>query len=64
MLMGVFFGYLLIWSKSIWIPIIAHFVNNATAITFYYLYNINVVNVDIENIGAENNVHGLCWIGM
>ena len=56
MLMGVFFGYLLIWSKSIWIPIIAHFVNNAIAVTFYYLYNIKVVNVDIENIGAENNI--------
>ncbi len=56
MLMGLFFGYLLVWCKSIWIPIIAHFINNATAVTFYYLYNINVINTDIENIGAEKDM--------
>ncbi|NOZ45879.1 MAG: CPBP family intramembrane metalloprotease [Chlorobi bacterium] len=55
MLLGLYFGYLLIWSKSVWVPIIAHFINNATAVTFYYLHNIKFVNVDIENIGTEKN---------
>ena len=38
MLLGVFFGYMLLWSKNIWIPIFAHFVNNATVtiLAFYY----------------------------
>lgn len=56
MLMGVFFGYLLVWSKSIWLPVIAHFINNAFAVTFYYLYNIKLINVDFENIGAEKDM--------
>lgn len=32
MLLGAYFGYLLLWSKSMWLPIIAHFTNNATAV--------------------------------
>lgn len=32
MLLGAYFGYLLYWSKNIWIPIFAHFCNNAMAI--------------------------------
>ncbi len=32
MLLGAFLGYLLYWSKSIWVPVAAHFLNNATAI--------------------------------
>ncbi|MDR0430267.1 MAG: CPBP family intramembrane metalloprotease [Tannerellaceae bacterium] len=32
LLMGAFFGYLVFWSKNIWIPILAHFFNNATAV--------------------------------
>lgn len=32
MLLGAYFGYLLLWTRSIWIPVFAHFINNATAI--------------------------------
>ena len=32
MLLGAYFGYLLLWSKNMWLPIIAHFTNNATAV--------------------------------
>ncbi len=31
MLMGALFGYLYYWGKSIWLPILAHFANNAYA---------------------------------
>ena len=30
MLLGAYFGYLLVWSKSLWLPITAHILNNAT----------------------------------
>jgi membrane protease YdiL (CAAX protease family) len=36
-LLGVFLGYLLYWSNSIWVPIFAHFLNNAIAVTGSYL---------------------------
>lgn len=32
MLLGAYFGYLLVWSKNIWLPVIAHFFNNAMAV--------------------------------
>ncbi len=32
MILGAYFGYLLYWSRNIWIPVFAHFINNAFAI--------------------------------
>lgn len=32
MLLGAYFGYLLYWGRNIWIPVFAHFVNNAFAV--------------------------------
>jgi membrane protease YdiL (CAAX protease family) len=34
--LGIILGYLFYWSGSLWIPIIAHFINNALAIIFSY----------------------------
>ncbi len=34
--LGILLGYLLYWSKNLWIPIIAHFVNNALAVILSY----------------------------
>ena len=32
MLLGAYFGYLLYWGKSIWLPVFAHFTNNTVAV--------------------------------
>ena len=37
MLLGVLFGYLLVYGKSIWLPILGHFLNNATAVVMAYV---------------------------
>jgi membrane protease YdiL (CAAX protease family) len=37
MLMGAVFGYMFYWGKSIWLPIIAHFINNATAVIYTFV---------------------------
>ena len=34
--LGLVLGYLFYWSGSLWLPIIAHFFNNAMAVTFAY----------------------------
>lgn len=36
-LLGVFFGYLMFWSGNIWLPVLAHFFNNAIAVTLYFI---------------------------
>ena len=37
MLMGALFGYALVWTGSLWIPILMHFTNNAMAVILYFL---------------------------
>lgn len=32
LLMGAFFGYLLLWSRSIWLPVLAHVLNNSAVV--------------------------------
>ncbi|MEA3316852.1 MAG: CPBP family intramembrane glutamic endopeptidase [Bacteroidota bacterium] len=53
MMMGVLFGYLFVWSGSIWLPILAHFMNNSIAVVFYYFYG-DTVTEQIDNLGATN----------
>lgn len=38
LLLGVFFGYLVVWTRNIWTAVIAHFVNNSMVVilAFYY----------------------------
>ena len=37
MLMGALFGYMLVWTGSLWIPILMHFINNAMAVLLYFV---------------------------
>jgi len=37
LVLGAMFGYMLEWSGTLWLPVIAHFVNNTTAVIAYYL---------------------------
>jgi membrane protease YdiL (CAAX protease family) len=60
MLMGAFFGYLLIWSKNLWFPVIAHFTNNAIAVIFYYFKFNGFKLPDIDSVGTGNTI----WIGL
>ena len=59
LLMGAFFGYLLVWSGNLWLPIIAHFTNNVLAVLFYYfksngyqLPDIDIIELEIQ-LGLE-----------
>lgn len=52
LLLGVLFGYLLVWSGSMWLPVAAHFFNNAFAVTAMFLIDKNVLNPSLEDIGA------------
>ncbi len=46
MLLGALFGYLLVWSKSLWLPMLAHFLNNATAVITAYVYQKKGISLD------------------
>jgi len=55
MLLGALFGYLLVWSGSLWLPIIGHFVNNAAAVVATYLFKEEMMSLDPDKIGTEND---------
>ena len=52
-LIGAMFGYLMVWSGSIWLPIVAHFVNNAAAVLLSYFILDGRIDRSIESIGAN-----------
>lgn len=49
MLLGVIFGYLYLWSGSLYVPIFAHFVNNTFTLVMIYLNNKHIINFDVES---------------
>ncbi len=55
LMLGLLFGYLFVWSGTVWLPIIAHFVNNASAVVVYYLYNTGKITTDAEDFGSTDN---------
>ncbi len=48
MLLGAVFGYLYYWTGSLKLAIFGHFVNNGFVLLMTYLYNIKVLNINIE----------------
>lgn len=40
MLIGAFLGYLLVWSGSLWLPVLAHALNNSMAVISYHYESV------------------------
>jgi hypothetical protein len=57
MLLGAFFGYLLFWSGNLWLPILAHTINNGLGVLFYYLKFNGVQVPDLDTIGTGNTLY-------
>lgn len=51
LVLGLLLGYMFYYSRSIWVPIIMHFVNNGTAVVLYYLNCKGITNIDVETFG-------------
>ena len=61
MLMGALFGYMLVWTGSLWVPMLMHFVNNAMAVLLYFI--ANKANWDMDKIDAIGTGNTL-WLGI
>lgn len=49
LIMGVFFGYLLIWTRSIWVPVFAHALNNSVVVVAASIFGREVTLLDAES---------------
>lgn len=64
MFLGILFGYLLVWSGSMWLPIIAHFLNNALAVTAMFMIDKNMLNPEVEEIGSTSGSYYMAAISL
>lgn len=53
--LGIVLGYLFVVGKSIWYPIVAHFINNAVGVIFYYLVYQQKASDSLEEIGTSES---------
>lgn len=54
MLLGAYFGYLLLWSRSIWLPAAAHAFNNTLYVIAQWCYMRNgEPEVNVNNVGLD-----------
>ena len=61
MLMGALFGYMLVWTGSLWIPILMHFTNNAMAVLLYFVaYRAGWNMEQVDAIGTNDTL----WLGV
>lgn len=49
LILGALLGYLFVWSRNLWVPIVVHFFNNALVITFNFFFKDNLIYQSIEN---------------
>ena len=61
MLLGALLGYLLCWSGSLYLPMLAHCTNNAAAVCCYYLAEKGWVEDEtIDTLGSGDTL----WLGV
>ena len=56
LLLGIFLGYFFYITKSLWVSIFMHFLNNGSAVVVYYLHNKGIIEADMEHFGSTSNI--------
>lgn len=52
LMLGAMFGYLFVWSGTIWVPVCAHFFNNAVGVLGLYFIRQGQLDPSVEEIGS------------
>ncbi|MCQ2342454.1 MAG: CPBP family intramembrane metalloprotease [Paludibacteraceae bacterium] len=61
MLMGALFGYMLVWSKNLWLPVLMHCTNNAAICILYYIAQVHDIDTkSMDTFGTGDTL----WIGI
>lgn len=65
-ILGVLLGYLFVFSRNLWIPILIHFLNNALVVTLSFFFKENSVHQYLENppITSIFIITGLVSLGL
>ena len=60
MMLGALLGYLYLWSRSLWTPILAHFANNGLAVFLLFLINKGTISEDLDSFSPSGD--DLVWL--
>ena len=64
MLLGAMFGYMFVWSGSLWLPIVMHFTNNGLAVILYYITDAGAAAEYTKNIADTLGTGDTWWLGV
>lgn len=64
LLLGALFGYLLIWSGSMWLPILGHFINNAFAVIVMYFIDKGTITPVVEEFGSTSESYYAAFLSL
>ncbi len=53
LLLGLLFGYLMVWSGNLWVPVLAHFFNNGAAVVIEFLNRRGLLGTGYEEFGHD-----------
>lgn len=62
MLMGAMFGYVFVWTGSLWVPMVMHFTNNGIAVLAYYIFDEK--SADSKTVADTIGAGDMWWLGV
>ena len=69
LLLGAYFGYLLVWTRTMWAPILAHFIHNGIMVLVFYLHYNGYITINPDEVGINDMLwlalaSGILFLGM
>jgi membrane protease YdiL (CAAX protease family) len=55
-ILGLVFGYLYLWSMNIWLPVLAHLVNNVIPVILSYYYGWDNINSTVDELSSREGL--------
>jgi membrane protease YdiL (CAAX protease family) len=56
LILGLSFGYLFFWTRNLWVPILAHFINNVVPVVIAYYSGRKEFNMDTNYTGEGKEI--------
>ena len=63
-LLGLYFGYLLVWSSSIWVPVTGHFINNGVAVLYYHFATKPMGETNMDKLGTSKEFNYVLYLSL
>jgi hypothetical protein len=63
-LLGLYFGYLLFWSGSIWVPVTAHLINNGVAVLYYHFAGDPMGETVLDKAGTGEDGNYIVYLSV